>query len=64
MTATTIAYNKADAASAVGVSIDVINRAIRAGDLVPAKPTINGKTVGKVVILASELERWVRGAAA
>ncbi len=59
-----IAYSKADAAAACGVSVDVINRAIRAGDITPAKPTVNGKPVAKVVILAAELERWIRGAAA
>jgi len=64
MNAPVISYSKADAAMAVGVSVDVINRAIRAGDLAPAKPTVNGKPVAKVVILAAELERWVRGAAA
>jgi hypothetical protein len=49
-----IAYTYADAAEATGVSIDVIRRAVRAGDLVPAYPTT------RPVLLADDLRDWLR----
>lgn len=46
-----VAY--ADAAEMTGVSIDVIRRAVRAGDLVPRYPT------SKPVLLVEDLKAWV-----
>lgn len=64
MNTTPLAYSKADAAAACGVSIDIISRAIRAGDLATVSPTVKGEPIAKPLILAAELERWIRGAAA
>lgn len=48
-----IAYGYHDAAAAAGVSIDVIRRAVRAGDLTPRYPT------SKPVIRAIDLQAWI-----
>ncbi|GEM_PF-1452884 len=53
-----ITYDIASAAEATGVSIDVIRRAIRAGDLATTSPRINGRKISKPLIPAAELERW------
>lgn len=42
-----------DAAAHVGVSVDVIRRAVRAGDLTPRYPT------SKPVIRAADLQAWI-----
>lgn len=55
-----VSYTLEAAASASGYSIDVIRRAVRAGDLATARPKVNGKPVGRPVVLADELQRWVR----
>lgn len=56
-----IAYNLAECAAMTGLSIDMIRRAYRAGDLAPARPRINGVPITKpVVITAEELERWLK----
>jgi len=55
-----LSYALEGAATAVGVSKDVIQRAIRAGDLEAHYPTIGGRPIAKPVLLASELEAWVR----
>ena len=57
--ATTLAYSKKDAAEAAGVSLDTITRAINAGDLATCDPRVHGKSIQKVIILRSELERWL-----
>ena len=48
-----VAYTIKDAATAAGVSQDVIRRAIRSGDLVANYPT------SRPVILRTELEAWI-----
>ncbi len=58
-----MAYTRAEAADAIGLSIDVINRAVRSGDLREDRPVIEGRTLSKGVILAAELERWITGGA-
>lgn len=52
---TPIAYTVADAAEAVGVSPDVIRRAIRAGAIEVRYPT------ARPVIPADSLREWFRG---
>lgn len=56
---TTLAYSKKDAAEAAGVSLDTITRAINAGDLATCDPRVHGKSIQKILILHSELERWL-----
>ena len=55
-----LAYSVPEAAEAVGVSREIINRAINAGDLIASKPRVNGREIAKRVILAADLEAWVR----
>lgn len=62
---TKLAYNYAEAAAATGYSETVIRRAVNAGHLAVVTPlSPNGKTKGaklsKPVILADELDRWLR----
>lgn len=47
------------AADAVGVSVDVIRRAVRAGDLVAVYPRVGGRTVSRPVIRLEDLRAWV-----
>lgn len=49
-----LAYTYADAAVATGVSIDVIRRAVRVGDLIPSYPT------SRPVLMVEELTEWLR----
>lgn len=48
-----LSYNVADAAAAVGVSPDVIRRAVRNGDIPVHYPT------SRPVILRDDLEAWL-----
>lgn len=54
-----IAYSLPEAAEATGYSIDVIRRAINAGDLATVAGTINGRQVAKPVIRRADLEAWL-----
>ena len=54
-----VSYNYAEAAAASGYSIDIIRRAVRAGDLATVAPKVNGKPLSRPVILAAELARWL-----
>ena len=54
-----VSYCIDTAAAATGVSRDVIQRAMRSGDLVVHYPNISGKQVGKPLILAEDLRDWV-----
>lgn len=63
-----LAYDKRQAAEACGVSEDTIKKAVDAGHL-KAKRTArkggapDGDGVGKYLILASELSRWLESLA-
>lgn len=54
-----ISFNLQEAAISTGYSVDVLRRAIRAGDLATSAPQVDGRTVARRVIKADELERWV-----
>ncbi len=54
-----LAYDVAAAAETVGVSADLIRRAIRAGDIKTTSPKVNGKAISKPLIPAEELDRWL-----
>lgn len=62
MTAPKLAYSAQEAADATGLSVDVIRRAVRAGDLATVSPTVGGKKLGKWVVTADELQRWIGAA--
>lgn len=59
MTKQQIAYSRRQAAETTGLSVDVIDRAIKAGDLRAVRPTVDGRKLATVLILHTELERWL-----
>ncbi|MBP7988835.1 helix-turn-helix domain-containing protein [Candidatus Neomicrothrix sp.] len=56
---TKLAYTRREAAAACGVSVDVIDKAIKAGDLRAVRPTIDGRKLATILIRHTELERWL-----
>ncbi len=54
-----LSFTIAEAAQSTGYSIDVIRRAVRAGDLAAVAPKVNGRNLSRPVIVATELERWL-----
>lgn len=56
---TKLAYTRREAAEACGVSVDVIDKAIKAGDLRAVRPTIDGRKLATILIRHTELERWL-----
>ena len=54
-----VSFNLQEAADSTGYSVDVLRRAIRAGDLATSAPRVNGRTITRRVIKADELERWI-----
>ncbi|MFD2792550.1 hypothetical protein ACFS27_03215 [Promicromonospora vindobonensis] len=56
---TAVSYSIDTASAATGVSRDVVQRAMRSGDLVVHYPNVSGKQVGKPLILAEDLRAWV-----
>lgn len=62
MTTTPIAvvsYSIDTAVAASGLSRNVVQRAMRSGDLVVHYPNIGGEQVGKPLILAEDLRAWI-----
>lgn len=57
-----LAYTVDEAAAATGYSPRSISRAIKAGSLATVSPSIGGKPIGKPVITAAELRRWLQAA--
>lgn len=51
-----VSFDVQGAAAATGISVDVLRRAIRAGDLVAHYPT------SKPLILADDLRAWIASA--
>lgn len=58
-----VSYSLTEAAAAVGVSKDIIQRAVRAGDLLVRYPRVDGKPISKPLVPADELQRWVAAGA-
>ena len=56
---TPVSYDYAGASAATGYSVDVIRRAVDAGDLEVRYVTVNGRVLTKPVIQREVLERWV-----
>lgn len=54
-----ISFDAFGAAAATGVSVDVIRRAMRSGDLPTRYPKIDGRQVAKPLIPAKDLLAWV-----
>ena len=62
-TITPVSYSAEGAAVATGYSVDVIRRAIRAGEIAVHYPRVNGRPLSKAAILRDDLDRWVRDGA-
>jgi hypothetical protein len=54
-----VSYDYAGASAATGFSPDIIQRAVKAGDIEAHYPVVSGRQLAKPVILADELRRWV-----
>lgn len=54
-----ISFDAFGAAAASGLSVDVIRRAARSGDLPTHFPEVDGRQVAKPLILADDLRAWV-----
>ena len=55
-----VSYSYETGSAATGLSIDILKKAVRTGDLVPTYPVIEGRTIAKPVFPREELERFVR----
>lgn len=55
-----VSFSYETASAATGLSVDVFKRAVRAGDLTPRYPIVNGKPLTKPVFEREELERFIR----
>lgn len=55
-----VSFDYDGAAAASGYSRDVIQRAVRSGDLPAHYPEINGRQISKPSILADDLLAWVK----
>lgn len=62
---TPLAYSKAGAAAAAGLSTKTLDRAIKSGKLRAkwTSETADGEPAGRVVILAIELTKWLESLA-
>ncbi len=58
-----VSYDYAGASAATGYSVDVIRRAVRAGDLVPRYAVVAGRQLTKPVIPRDELRAWIAAGA-
>lgn len=56
----TVSYSLQGAAEASGISLDVIRKAMRAGDLPVHYPRVNGKPIARPLVRADDLDRWVQ----
>ena len=54
-----LAYNRRDAAAQLGVSVDVIDKAIKAGNLRAVRPKVGDRKLATILIMHTELERWL-----
>lgn len=54
-----LAYTVKEAAESTGYSRDVIDRAIRAGDMATLDPKVEGRSIKVRTIRSTELERWL-----
>lgn len=54
-----VSYDYAGASAATGLSIDVLRRAVAAGDLAVRYPIVAGRALAKPVIERDELARFI-----
>lgn len=58
-----VSFSYETAAVATGLSVDVLKKAVRVGDLVPRYPRVDGRVIAKPVFERAELERFIRDGA-
>lgn len=58
-----VSFDYEGAAAATGLSSDVIQKAVRSGDLQVRYPKVDGRTIAKPVVMADELRRWISAGA-
>lgn len=54
-----LSYGLKEAATATGLSEDVLRRAVRAGELRTLTPTLEGRKITKILIPADALQEWL-----
>ena len=54
-----VSFSYETAAAATGLSVDVLKRAVRTGDLEPRYPVVEGRAIAKPVFERAELERFI-----
>ena len=54
-----LAYSRREAADACGLSVDVIDKAIKAGNLRAVRPKVGDRKLATILIMHAELERWL-----
>lgn len=54
-----VSLDAAGAAQASGLSVQMIRRAMRSGDLPVHYPKVDGRQIDKPLILADDLREWV-----
>ena len=55
-----VSFSNETAAIATGLSVDILKKAVRTGDLVPRYVRVDGRVIAKPVFERAELERFVR----
>lgn len=55
-----VSYSYETGAAATGLSVDILKKAVRLGDLVPTYVVVEGRPISKPVFEREELERFVR----
>lgn len=58
-----ISYTRKQAAEATGLSTDVIDRAIREGNLATVRPAVGDRKIATILITHDDLARWIGGKA-
>lgn len=54
-----VSFSYETASAATGLSVDVLKRAVRTGDLEPRYPIVDGRPIAKPVFERAELERFI-----
>lgn len=55
-----VSYSYETGSAATGLSVDILKKAVRTGDLVPTYVVIEGRPIAKPVFETAELARFVR----
>jgi hypothetical protein len=58
-----VSYSYETASAATGLSVDILKRAVRTGDLVPRYVRVDGRLIAKPVFEQAELQRFIAAGA-